>query len=179
MSPRCVDCRLLNLAVCAIPTVIFSTFFCFRRRWRCKCSHCESLGFLITNDGLRVDWAHQTCNLHVRRSTKRLREAEENREELLRICSSDSCSVLFCYKRNEMFVFGVRCLVNLSHKMHAHTLNCLPALCARALSVLRNAHCALQPPLQRNVLWESLHVQVHRCNIVDLQLHTSSVYNYV
>ena len=114
--------------------------FCFRRRWRCKCSHCESLGFLITNDGLRVDWAHQTCNLHVRRSTKRLREAEENREELVRICSSDSCSVLFCYKRNGMFVFGVRCLVNLSHKMHAHTLNCLPALCARALSVLRRGN---------------------------------------
>ena len=41
------------------------------------------------------------------------------------------------------------------HKMHAHTLNCLAALCARALSVLRNAHCSLLPPLQRNVLWTS------------------------
>eukprot|EP01046_Picozoa_sp_COSAG06_P020474 COSAG06_NODE_1496_length_9275_cov_20.266783_15_plen_334_part_00 len=28
--------------------------------------------------------------------------------------------------------------------------------CARALSVLRNAHCSLLPPLQRSVLWASL-----------------------
>ena len=98
MSPRCVDCRLLNLAVCAIPTVTFSTFFCFRRRWRCKCSHCESLGFSITNGWLRVDWAHQTCNLHVLRSTKRLREAEDLRG----FCVAFSASRLLTFSSAHM-----------------------------------------------------------------------------
>ena len=72
--------------------------FCFRRRWWCKCSHCESLGFSITNGWLRVDWAHQTCNLHALRSTKRLREAEDLRG----FCVAFSASRLLTFSSAHM-----------------------------------------------------------------------------
>jgi hypothetical protein len=51
------------------------------------------LGFSITNGWLRVDWAHQTCNLHVLRSTKRLREAEDLRGFCVAFSSSGLLTV--------------------------------------------------------------------------------------